>query len=75
MYLGVKSNKRVASARVGKLRPLKKLPNHVKFEDDSEIIEEIMDISPKATKPLELSPVSNGIILLLIFLFLHWHCN
>lgn len=67
MYPGVKSNKRVASAKGSKLRPLKKLPNRVKFEDNSEIIEEIMDISPKATKPLALSPVSNGIILLLIF--------
>ncbi|KAF6019195.1 hypothetical protein EB796_022498 [Bugula neritina] len=56
---GVKSNKRVASAKGSKLRPLKKLPNRVKFEDNSEIIEEIMDISPKATKPLALSPVSN----------------
>jgi len=67
LYSDARSNKRVASARVGRLRPLRKLSNDVKLEDDSEILEEIMDISPKAAKPVELSPVSNGITLHFIF--------
>jgi len=69
MYSDVRSDKRVTSARVGRLRPLRKLSNDVKFEDDSEVLEEIMDISPKAAKPVELSPVSNGIYNFIFILY------
>jgi len=67
LYSDARSDKRVTSARVGRLRPLRKLANDVELEDDAEIFEKIMDISPKAAKPVELSPVSNGITLLYIF--------
>jgi len=52
----------------------------VELENDAEILEEIMDISPKTAKPVELSPVSKGIILIFMLhfleniLLLHWCC-
>jgi len=60
MYPDVRINKRVASARVGRPRPLKELSNDVEVEEDAEIPEEIVNISSKTAKSLELSHVSKG---------------